>query len=630
MDHLTTEQQNPDSSRLDEMSAREIVALMNANDSTIAAAVAAQQFAIAESIELIANRFQNGGRLFYVGAGTSGRLGVLDASECPPTFRTPPEMVVGMIAGGPPALTRAIEGAEDDPAQGAADLASHNFTAKDILVGIATSGRTPYVLGAMQHARQVGASVIGLTCNRESEMEQHADTMIAVVVGPEIISGSTRLKSGTVTKLVLNMLSTGAMVLLGKTYGNLMIDLRATNSKLMDRSIRIVCQLTNATAETAREKLNACEGSVKQAVVAIRGNVSPERASELLNQTGGRLRIALSSFETAQESAREYSSTLYIGVDGGGSKTSAVVGKFDDPSDSTSLQVLGQGTAGPGNPVSCGLNLATSNILSAIQLAFADAQLNPGKVASACLGLAGTGDPEIRKYITALLREKNIADNILVTDDIRPVLESARYEFRKEFRTKPPVCIGLIAGTGSIAATQTADGNIIRSGGWGPLLGDEGSGYAIAMSGLRAVCRAVDGRATSSPMLDALQNQLKLAGHFKIKHWIYDPSTEKKEIAALAGVVFYHYESDETAAQIIACAAEELAGLVTSLYHRLQPNNGNWLLAMSGGLLIHQPVLRQKLFENLDRLGCTPTSTILVNRPAIGGLGLALSEMKPG
>src|SRR5439155_11899905 len=228
LDHLQTEGRNPSSSNLDELTALEIVRLMNAADAAVAAAVATQAEAIARAIDVIADRLRRGGRLVYVGAGTSGRLGVLDATECPPTFNAPPGQVIGIIAGGPAALTLAVEGAEDHPEFGEQDLKALNFTSQDVFVGIATSGRTPYVLGAADYARRVGAATIGLACNTDAELGAHVDLMIQPVVGPEVLSGSTRLKAGTATKLVLNMLSTGAMVRLGKCYGNLMVDLRAT------------------------------------------------------------------------------------------------------------------------------------------------------------------------------------------------------------------------------------------------------------------------------------------------------------------------------------------------------------------------------------------------------------------
>ncbi len=290
---LKTEESNPESERLDAMSPLEIVRLMNREDHLVIEAVEAMQEVIARSIERIAERLSNGGRLVYIGAGTSGRLGVLDASECPPTFRTDPAMVVGVIAGGRDALTRAIEGAEDSPEEGASDLEELKVGAADVVVGIATSGRTPYVLGALQWARQQGACTIGIACNRESPMEPLVDEMVVLDVGPEILSGSTRLKSGTATKMVLNMLSTATMVQLGKTFGHWMVDLKPSNQKLRARSIRMIQLLGEVDAEKAEELLDRCDGEVKTAVVAARANLPPEMARGRLRDAGGHLRRAI-------------------------------------------------------------------------------------------------------------------------------------------------------------------------------------------------------------------------------------------------------------------------------------------------------------------------------------------------
>ena len=252
LNHLTTEQQNPDSAAIDSCSAREIVELMNREDAQVAVAVGTQSAAIAAAVDIIVDRLRRRGRLLYLGAGTSGRLGVLDAAECPPTFNTPPGLVVGIIAGGSDALTRAIEGAEDHADRAVQDLQSHALSDRDVLVGIATSGRTPYVLGGMAYARHAGAFTIGLSCNQDSALAEVAELMIAPVVGPEVLSGSTRLKAGTATKMVLNMLTTASMIRLGKTYGNLLVDLQATNKKLTARARRIVASLADISETRGR------------------------------------------------------------------------------------------------------------------------------------------------------------------------------------------------------------------------------------------------------------------------------------------------------------------------------------------------------------------------------------------
>ncbi len=290
---LATEAINPASATIDQLDPLGIVRLMNAEDARVAAAVAAAEAPIAPAIGVVAPRRAAGGRLIYHGAGTSGRLGVLDAAECPPTFSTPPGLVLGLIAGGTTALTTAVEGAEDRPDLAVADLTAVNVAPQDVVVGIATSGRTPYVIGGLAHARGLGCPTIGFACTPEPELAGVADELIVVEVGPEIIAGSTRLKAGTATKMVLNMLTTGTMVQLGKTYGNLMVDHRATNSKLLVRSRRLVARLAEVSEEEAEGLLAAADGELKTAVVSRVRGVPPAKARELLVAAGGQLRGAL-------------------------------------------------------------------------------------------------------------------------------------------------------------------------------------------------------------------------------------------------------------------------------------------------------------------------------------------------
>lgn len=293
MDHLTTEQNNPESVAIDQMDPIQIAMLMNREDLKVVAAVERVLPEIARAIETVTERVQAGGRLIYIGAGTSGRLGVLDASECPPTFNTPPALVVGLIAGGHRALTNAIEGAEDNRQAGEEDLRGVELDAKDVVCGIATSGRTPYVLGGLAYARSLGAATLGVTCNEVSELTEVSDVLIAPVVGPEILSGSTRLKAGTATKMVLNMISTGTMIRIGKTYGNWMVDLRATNVKLKDRSIRIVSGITGLDRQRAESLLARCDGEVKTAIVSQALGVEKIEAQERLKAAAGGLRTAI-------------------------------------------------------------------------------------------------------------------------------------------------------------------------------------------------------------------------------------------------------------------------------------------------------------------------------------------------
>ena len=268
LDSMTTEARNLQSLELDRLDALGIVRLINSEDEKVAKAVARVAPDIARAIDIIAERLSRGGRLVYVGAGTSGRLGVLDAAECPPTFNAPPGQVIALIAGGGGAMFKAAEGAEDSREQGADDLCAIQLEQRDAVVGIAASGRTPYVLGALDHARSVGAATIGFSCNETAELLDHAELSIIPVAGPEVLSGSTRMKAGTATKMVLNMLTTGAMVRLGKTYSNLMVDVQATNEKLVERAVRMVRTITDCSRPEAEAVLARCNGDVKTAVVA--------------------------------------------------------------------------------------------------------------------------------------------------------------------------------------------------------------------------------------------------------------------------------------------------------------------------------------------------------------------------
>jgi len=293
LDRLQTEARNPNTTEMDLLAAEDLARALHRENYAVANAVEKELPAIGQVIELIASSIAKGGRVFYVGAGTSGRIGVLDASECPPTFGVEPGLFQGIIAGGDVALRSSIEGAEDHPSAGAADLHSHGVKTGDVVVGIAASGRTPYVIGALDAAREAGAATIAVVNVHPSAMERHADLTIAAVVGPEALTGSTRLKAGTAQKMVLNLLSTGAMVRLGKTYGNLMVDVRATNEKLRDRAIRIVCAATSAAEEEARAALERTEWNAKTAIVMIRLEVTPDEAVARLEASGGFVRRAI-------------------------------------------------------------------------------------------------------------------------------------------------------------------------------------------------------------------------------------------------------------------------------------------------------------------------------------------------
>ncbi len=292
---LTTEAFRPELAEIDRLSTLEIAATMNGEDASVPAAVADRLPQIAAAIDGTAERMARGGRLIYAGAGTAGRLGVLDASECPPTFNTDPSEVVGLIAGGPSAMVTAVEGAEDSKELAREDLDNLQLTADDIVVGISASGRTPYAIGAVEHARAKGALTVGLSCNADSALAAAAEHGIEVVVGPELLTGSTRLKAGTAQKLVLNMLSTITMIRLGKTYGNLMVDVRASNEKLRARSRRIVALATDASDEAIEAALTGADGEVKTAILMILADIDAATANRLLTGSHGHLRAALAS-----------------------------------------------------------------------------------------------------------------------------------------------------------------------------------------------------------------------------------------------------------------------------------------------------------------------------------------------
>ncbi|MET8124761.1 N-acetylmuramic acid 6-phosphate etherase [Streptomyces sp. NPDC005065] len=292
---LTTEAFRPELAEIDRLDTLEIARIMNGEDRTVPTAVAARLPEIAAAIDGTAARMARGGRLIYAGAGTPGRLGILDASECPPTFNTDPSEVIGLIAGGPSAIITAVEGAEDSKELAAADLEALDLTPDDTVVGISASGRTPYAIGAVEHARAKGALTIGLSCNADSALGAAAEHPVEIVVGPELLTGSTRLKAGTAQKLVLNMLSTITMIRLGKTYGNLMVDVRASNEKLRARSRRIVALATGASDEEIEAALAATDGEVKNAILTILGRVDGPTAATLLSASDGHLRAALAA-----------------------------------------------------------------------------------------------------------------------------------------------------------------------------------------------------------------------------------------------------------------------------------------------------------------------------------------------
>jgi len=290
---LGTETRNERTADLDRMPVTELLSVMNAEDQTVALAVRDALPDIGAAVEAITESLRRGGRLIYIGAGTSGRIGLLDAVECPPTFGTSPEQVVGLLSGGPGAFVVAVEGAEDEPARAVADLDEIGVNVRDTVVGLAASGRTPYVVGGLKHAAAKGAVTVAVACNRDAVISRYADIPIEVPTGPEVLTGSTRLKAGTAEKMVCNMLSTASMVRLGKVYGNLMVDVRASNDKLVDRARRMVVQATDTGPDTAAEALRAADGHAKTAIVMLLAHCTAEEANRRLDEAHGDTRTAI-------------------------------------------------------------------------------------------------------------------------------------------------------------------------------------------------------------------------------------------------------------------------------------------------------------------------------------------------
>jgi len=607
MDHLQTEGRLAASAHLDEMTPWEIVRLMNAEDARVAPAVATQAQAIAEGITVIAERLAQGGRLIYLGAGTSGRLGVLDATEMPPTFQTPPEMVIGVIAGGVEALTRAVEGAEDHPEAAEQDLQRLQLCPRDVVVGIATSGRTPYVLGGLRYARHCGAFTIGLACNSDAELIPLVDLAIIPVVGPEVLSGSTRLKAGTATKMVLNMLSTGAMVRLGKTFGHLMVDLKATNEKLRWRAQRIVREVTGLSREAAAELLQRCDGEVKTALVVHLSGVDVETARERLRQAQGRVRVALALGNKRWGNTAQNNGPWLLGVDGGGTQTTALLARWQP--ESNTWEVIGRGTAGSSNLRAVGTSSALAALETAIREAFAAAGVSGLGVQAACFGLAGAGRSAEQRLVREWAEQRLGTAAVEVVEDALLPLEAG---------TPEGWGLTVIAGTGSMAFARNAAGQTARSGGWGWLLGDEGSGYALVQAALRAIIRAAEGRGPTTGLTERLLAACGLAQVEELVEYVYGRA-DRAALAALAPVVLECASSDAVAHRLVQEGAAELATLAATAAARvaLPPAVP---LALSGGLFLGSALYRDRFLLALAERGYQAHPLIRVSEPALGAL----------
>ncbi len=610
--HLPTEAANPASARLDELTAVELVRLMADEDATVGAAVATQNGFIAQAVDAIAARLSQGGRLIYMGAGTSGRLGVLDAAECPPTFQSDPSQVVGLIAGGPGAMLQAVEGAEDSPELGAADLRALDLTAADVVCGIAASGRTPYVLGGVAYARSVGAWTIGVACNPASALERAVDVAIVPVVGPEVLSGSTRLKAGTATKLVLNRLTTGAFVRLGKTFGNLMVDLKASNEKLVARAARIVRTVTGLDAGAATELLGRCSGEVKTALVAHAAACDPAAARAKLAAEGGRVGPALRAagvglpLTGARAAARP---DLVLGIDGGGTQTLALL------ADRSTGTVLGRGSAGPSNIMAVGPDAGLRALDDAVTRAFAAAGIPRGPVSAAALGLAGVDRQSGLDTVRSWTSRAGLSSRVTVANDATLLLAAG---------TPEGWGLAVIAGTGSIAFVRTPAGEVGRAGGWGYTLGDEGSAYMIALNALRATCRHADGAGPATVLTGQLLARMKLVAAPDLIPAVYGGPWDRAAVAGLAPLVLAAAAAgDAVAAGVVraeATALAQTAAAAASVHGLAGPPVP---CALAGGVLLGSDLYRRAFLESLESLGVRSDPVQRVSDPAVGAVVLA-------
>ncbi|KAM5438302.1 putative N-acetylmuramic acid 6-phosphate etherase [Microsporum ferrugineum] len=518
---LQTEGLNPRTTNIDQVSTVELCRLINDEDVTVPGAVGLHIPRIAAAIDALAPRVSRGGRVVYVGAGTSGRLGVLDASEIPPTFSAPFEQFVALMAGGDAAMRKAQEGAEDDSNGGKRDLEVLNLDPElDSLIGIAASGRTPYVLSCLEYAKRLGCITIGIACSNPSTMSTSGlvDYMISPVTGPEVVTGSTRMKAGTATKLVLNMLSTGVMIKIGKTYGNMMVDVKTSNLKLQQRSRNIIRKLSGASSPSAIEDiddlLHKCNGSVKLALATLALGSSPEYARNKLEISGGKL-SAIMTADTKSGADRRgikrvnatqstvISEKLVLYVDGGGTKCRAIV--------INSLSQLGEGEAGPCNVSDTSLDSAISAIKLAGDRALDNLSLllpterrilslKNVEFTAIWIGVAGYDRPQMKSLLDPALSSifRLARDGVLtLSNDIHVLASAVPFDTRPSI-SHSSVNIVLIAGTGSVAVRYCHDrstGEVVpdgRSGGWGHLLGDDGSGFDLGRSAIRSTLFALD------------------------------------------------------------------------------------------------------------------------------------------
>ena len=663
---IQTEGRNANTTNIDKVSTLELCQIINDEDSKVANAVAECLPQIAGAIDSLVERVQCGGRVVYVGAGTSGRLGVLDASELPPTFTADPEQFLALISGGDNALRHAQEGAEDDVEAAAADLKALNLDGRiDSLIGIAASGRTPYVLSCLAYAHLVGCNTIGVACTIPSVIGQsgHVDHMISAVTGPEVVTGSTRLKAGTATKLVLNMLSTGTMINVGKTFGNIMIDVKATNAKLRQRArniLRTICGGRCPSSDADLDDLlHRCDGSVKLAAASLMLERPVSEARGRLQAAGDMLAKVLDEATQAvdQETGPPVNGMSNMGyilcVDGGGSKCAAVIrDRFGG---------LWRGEAGPCNATDVGPCAAINSIATAIQNSVDACPRLKGQdyrgtpFSRIWVGLAGFDRSSTSAPMTAALEKmfsQPVSNTFRITTDI-DLLVTAAVRDRKVSSV-----IALIAGTGSIAMRFSRNGDqfmrIGRTGGWGYLLGDDGSGFDIGRRAIRHCLAALDRQRNGSNMVPSCGSACRLCQGV-LRHFALDGDPNqgpdllsavissdaisefgsethvKRRIASVAPSIIELCETNAIARDIIDRAIENLIELLQSLHTSVNLDPATNALVFAGGLL-RSEVFRSRLTSAISRSAFQGSQTvtfenvICVPDPAAAGAEVLLED----
>ncbi|KFG87326.1 putative glucokinase regulator family protein [Metarhizium anisopliae] len=660
---LQTETRNPQTTAIDRVSTETLCRILHSQDARIPAAVEPCIPIIAQVIDTLAERLRAGGRVFYMGAGTSGRLGVLDASEIPPTYSAPPGQFVALIAGGDEALRHAKEGAEDSRSGAEADLKAHGFDPQvDSLVGIASSGRTPYILGGLEYVRRAGGVTVGVVCVEPSAVasEGNAQYLVAAVTGPEAVTGSTRMKAGTATKLILNMMSTGIMVRLGKTYGNLMVDLRATNIKLQQRARNILRLIGGPCCTQSDEELgrilHECHGSVKLAAATIVLGVPVADAEARLRQHGGLLARVIEEHEGQQAAADEAQDDgLVLCVDAGGTSCKAVIMSRDG--------VSGCGAAGPCNVSSIGLDAAMASMSQAIQEAADDCPVTKGRkfghmtFQSVWIGIAGYERPALAQSLGDA-----VCGLVKTPPGTRPRITADTDLLSASMSVQQDIdcVIVLVSGTGSIGTSFRRAGlgfqRTGRVGGWGHLLGDDGSGYSIGREALRRALRETDvyrmtrdgatTAASPAPSLSPLSRAI--CRHFEHQYPASNPGDllsaivmpfsglgaaenaslgTTKRIAGVAKTVLSMAAAgDDEAKSIVAGGTASLAELVTLLVRGQGMDVSRCGLVLAGGLMqseLYRDALLDAVRKQLGEFGQSAT----VKQPAFDGAELLAKEL---